>query len=131
MDGTCLLLKKIMKEVQYSVVLSDGLMTLYVLWLIVTDTAHWLSGVIFGVTPWGLWLILRANKLFHLCIIHRMMIVHTFLVYLCCVYQAYFGFGELLYPMRWTMLLIGVGLNAQLAYKRRWVRCEKTNLCEN
>lgn len=114
MEHTLTLLKEIGKEVQYSVILTDIILTVYVLWLIITNTAHWLPGVLFSWTPIGAWLLLRANKLFHLCIIHRMMLIHSFLVYCCCVYQAKFGFGIMLYPMRWIMFILGVSLIIQL-----------------
>lgn len=104
------LLKEISKEVKYSVVLTDVILTLYVLWLIITNTSHWLPGVLFSWTPIGTWLLLRANKLFQLCLIHRLMIFHSFIVYLCCVYQVQYGFGILLYPMRWLMFLSGLFL---------------------
>ena len=35
------------------------------------------------------------------------MIIHSFLIYMCCVYQAYYGFGNLLYPMRIIMFTSG------------------------
>lgn len=118
MENAVTLLKRIGKEVQYSVIITDILLTIYVLWLIVTDTAHWLPGVIFGVTPWGLILLLRANKLFHLCFVHKIMLLHSFAVYLCCVFQAYFGFGILLHPMRYLMFTLGVLLTIQLIVQR-------------
>lgn len=114
MNAQLKLLKKIGKEVQYNVIITDIIMTIYVLWLIVTNTVHWLPGVLFSWTPIGAWLLLRANKLFHLCCIHRMMLVHSFLVYMCCVYQAQFGFGNILYPMKWLMFISGVLLIVQL-----------------
>lgn len=107
---TNLLIKQIAKEVQYSVILTDFIMTMYVLWLIITNTSHWLPGILFGFTPYGVWLLHRANKLFHLCLIHRLMLIHSFIIYICCVYQAYFGFGIMLYPMRWCMFLLGLSV---------------------
>lgn len=122
MESKAALIKKIGKEVQYSVVLTDVVLTLYVLWLIVTNTAHWLPGVLLGYTPVGIWLLLRANRLFHLCCVHRMMLIHSFLVYCCCVYQAYFGFGCILYPMRWLMFLSGLYLIIRLTKQRCYDR---------
>lgn len=118
MDTKILLIKKIEKEVKYSVVITDLIMTIYVLWLIITSTSHWLPGILFGLTPYGTWLLFRANRLFHLCILHRLMLVHSFIVYGCCVYQAYFGFGELLYPARWIMFSSGFLLFLQLVIGR-------------
>lgn len=112
------LIKQIGREVQLSVVATDIVMTIYVLWLIVTDTAHWLPGVLFSWTPIGTFLLLRANKLFHLCIIHKLIIIHSTLVYMCCVYQAYFGFGCILYPMRWLMFISGLYLMYKVWTKR-------------
>lgn len=118
MNDTYRLLKGISLKVKYSVVITDMILTVYVAWLIATDTAHWLSGMLFGYTPVGAYLLLRANKIFHLCLTHRLMIIHSFIVYLCCVYQAYYGFGIILYPMRWLMFTIGVILVITLKIKR-------------
>ena len=134
MNSPGLLIKKIAKEVQYSVILTDLIMTVYVLWLILTNTSHWLPGILFGLTPYGTWLLLRANRLFHLCKIHRLMLIHSFIIYGCCVYQAYFGFGDFLYPARWVMFVSGLGLFIhlviQLSFKRFRSSCEKC-LIEN
>ena len=107
MNSTYSLIKKIGREVKCSVILTDVIMTLYVLWLIITNTAHWLPGVLFSLTPLGKLMLFRANKLFNLCLTHKLMIIHSFLVYMCCVYQAYYGFGNLLYPMRIIMFTSG------------------------
>ena len=107
MNSTYSLIKKIGREVKCSVILTDVVMTLYVLWLIITNTTHWLLGVLFGWTPLGTLMLFRANKLFNLCLTHKLMIIHSFLVYMCCVYQAYYGFGNLLYPMRIIMFTSG------------------------
>lgn len=104
------LIKKIGKEVQYSVIITDIILTMYVLWLIVSNTAHWLPGVLFSWTPAGTWLLLRANRLFNFCTLHRLMIYHSFIVYACCVFQAQYGFGIFLYPMRWLMFITGLYL---------------------
>lgn len=113
------LLKSIENEIKYSVIITDIIMTIYVLWLILTNTSHWLPGILFGLTPYGTWLLLKANKLFHLCMTHKLMLIHSFMIYLCCIYQAQFGFGILLYPMRWVIFTIGFLLIIQLIYKKR------------
>ena len=69
MDKTFSLLKKIGEEIKYSVVITDLIMTLYCLWLIVTNTSSWIPGALFGYTPFGIWLLLKANKLFKFCLI--------------------------------------------------------------
>ena len=61
-------------------------MTLYVLWLIITNDSSWIPGILFGFTPFGAWMLLEANRLFGFCLTHRLMIYHIFLVYMCCVY---------------------------------------------
>lgn len=114
MDTTFNILKSISKEIQYSVIITDIILTLYVLWLIITNTAYWLPGVLFGLTPYGTWLLLKANKVFHLCLTHKLMLIHGFLIYVCCIYQAYFGFGILLYPMRSIMFILGLLLFIKL-----------------
>lgn len=62
------------------------------------------------------------------------MLIHSFIIYGCCVYQAYFGFGDFLYPARWVMFISGLGLFIhlviQLSFKRFRSSCEKC-LIEN
>ena len=61
MNSTYSLIKKIGREVKCSVILTDVIMTLYVLWLIITNTAHWLPGVLFSWTPLGTLMLFRAK----------------------------------------------------------------------
>lgn len=103
MNDKISLLKEIGGQLQRGIVITDLFVTLYVLWLIITNTSHWIPGAIFGFTPFGVWILLKANKLFGFCLTHKLMIWHTFAVYCCCIYQAYIGFNILLYPMRWIM----------------------------
>ena len=44
MENQAKLINKIGKEIKYSVVFTDIILTIYVLWLILTDTAHCLPG---------------------------------------------------------------------------------------
>ena len=118
MDKTFSLLKKIGEEIKYSVVITDLIMTLYCLWLIITNTSSWIPGVLFGYTPFGIWLLLKANKLFKFCLIHKLMLLHTGAVYCCCVYQAYYEFEEYLGLFRWIMFLSGLYLIVSLIVKR-------------
>lgn len=118
MENQVKLINKIGKEIKYSVVFIDIILTIYVLWLILTDTSHWLLGALLGYTPIGLQLLLKSNKIFHLYITRRMMLIHSFLVYCCCIYQAYYGFGVMLYPIRWTMFISGLCLIIQLIIKQ-------------
>lgn len=118
MENQVKLINKIGKEIKYSVVFTDIMLTIYVLWLILTDTAHWLPGALLGYIPIGLQLLLKSNKIFHLCIVHRVMLIHSFLVYFCCIYQAYYGFGNMLYPIRWLMFVSGLCLITQLIIKQ-------------
>ena len=104
------LLKTIQKEIKFGVIFTDVLMTLYVLWLILTNTSTWIIGVLFGFTPFGILELFRANKLFGLCKIHKAMLLHTAAVYFCCIYQAQWGFGAHLSYMRWIMFLWGFAL---------------------
>lgn len=112
------LLTTIQKEIKFGVVFIDVLMTLYVLWLIITNTSTWIIGVLFGFTPFGVLELFRANELFGLCKIHKAMLIHTTAVYFCCVYQAQWGFGWQLPYMRWLMFLWGVLLIVVLIIKR-------------
>lgn len=110
MKEKILLIKHIESEVKLIVVITDLMMTLYVLWLIGTNTSTWIPGVLFGFTPLGAYELLRAGKLFHLCTTYKLMILHILAVYGCCVYQAQYGFGETLPYFRASMFLIGLGL---------------------
>lgn len=104
------LIKSIGTDIKFGVVLVDVIITLYVLWLIITDTSTWIVGVLLGYTPFGVIQLFRASKLYGLCIYHKLMLVHTTLVYACCVYQAQYGFGQNLIFMRWLMFLLGFSL---------------------
>ena len=118
MDKTFSLLKKIGEEIKYSVVITDLIMTLYCLWLIITNTSSWIPGALFGYTPFVILLLLKANKLFKFCLIHRLMLLHTGAVYCCCMYQAYYGFEEYLGLFRQIMFLSGLYLIVSLIVKR-------------
>lgn len=111
------LIKKIGDEVKVGVILTDLILTVYVLWLILTNTSHWIPGVLFGYTPLGVWLLLRANRLFHFCLLHRLMLWHSTAIYVCCVYQAYYGFGPWLWFFRWFMFISGLVLILWLIIK--------------
>lgn len=103
------LLRTIERELKFGVVGIDVFMTLYVLWLILTNDSTWLVGILFGFTPFGVVQLYRAHELFNFCIWHKLMLIHTVMVYGCCVYQAYFGFSPEILPIaRWIMFLFGV-----------------------
>jgi hypothetical protein len=101
------LIKIIADEVKLGVVYIDIAMTVYVLWLLLTNYSSWLPEVVLGFTPLGVTLILRASQLFHLCWCHKLMLFHSCAVHICCVFQANYGFGIFLYPLRWTMFISG------------------------
>lgn len=111
------LLKNIELEIKLVVAITDIIMTLYVLWLIVTNTSTWIPGALFGFTPLGAYELFRAGKLFHLCRIYNLMIIHSLLIYCCCLYQAEFGFGEYLSTFRWTMFITGAILTICVIFK--------------
>lgn len=111
------LIKHIETEVKLLVGVTDIIMTLYVLWLIVTNTSTWIPGALFGFTPLGAYELFRAGKLFHLCATYKLMIIHSLLIYCCCLYQAEYDFGEYLATMRWTMFLSGVILILLIIFK--------------
>lgn len=130
MKEKILLIKQIEAEVKIIVVITDLLMTLYVLWLILTNTSTWIPGVLFGFTPLGAYELLRAGKLFHLCTTYKLMILHILLVYGCCVYQAQYGFGETLPYFRASMFLIGLVLITSIIIKLLYCNescCKKNN----
>lgn len=113
------LLRTIEKELKFGVVWIDVFMTLYVLWLILTNASTWLVGVLFGFTPFGVIQLFRAHELFNFCIWHKLMLIHTVMVYLCCIYQAYFGFDSEVLPIaRWIMFLFGVLCITGLSVKK-------------
>lgn len=112
-----MLLKKIEREIKLGVIITDLIMTIYVMWLIVTNNSTWIIGVLFGFTPFGAFEILRANKLFNFCLTHKLMLIHTVAVYICCVFQAQIGFGEYLPIARWIMFTSGILLFLVLIIK--------------
>lgn len=119
-------LKDIRDRIQKGIIITDIIMTLYVFWLIVTNTSSWIPGILFGFTPFGVWLLWEANKLFGFCLTQKLMLVHIVAVYMCCVYQAYIGFGDILYPMRWIMFISGVYLIFKIlkvAYESKKLSC--------
>lgn len=111
------LIKDIETEVKFIVVLTDVIMTFYVLWLIITNTSTWILGTIFGFTPLGAYELFRAGKLFHLCKTYKCMIIHSLLIYCCCIYQAKIGFGNQLGAMRWIMFISGFILILFIIFK--------------
>lgn len=117
METKHVLIKNIETEVKVIVVLTDVIMTLYVLWLIITDTSTWILGAIFGFTTLGAYELFRAGKLFHLCKTYKCMIIHSLLVYCCCIYQAEIGFGNQLSIMRWIMFISGFILIFLIIFK--------------
>ena len=117
------LLRQICDEIRFGVVFTDFLMTIYVLWLIITNTSSWIPGAILGYSIFGAFELFRASKLFNLCIIHKLMLVHSGLVYSCCIYQAHYGFEEQLVYMRWLMFLSGLYLILWLCIKKKfWIK---------
>lgn len=122
------LIRTIEKELKFGVVWIDVLMTLYVLWLILTNASTWLVGVLFGFTPFGVIQLFRAHELFNFCIWHKLMLIHTVTVYLCCIYQAYFGFSAEVLPIaRWIMFLFGVFCITGLSIKKCHERIKRRN----
>lgn len=111
------LIKTIETEVKFIVVLTDVIMTFYVLWLIITNTSTWILGAIFGFTPLGAYELFRAGKLFHLCKTYKCMIIHSLFVYCCCIYQAKIGFENQLSAMRWIMFISGFILILFIIFK--------------
>ena len=51
-----------------------------------------------------------ASHAFHFCLLHKMLIVYSFVVDSCCSYERMIGFGNLLTPLRLLMLYIGLEL---------------------
>lgn len=127
------LIRHIETEVKLVVAGTDIAMTLYVLWLIITNTSSWIPGVLFSFTPLGALELYRAGKLFNLCKTYNCMILHTLMVYICCVYQAHYGFGSMLPYFRWIMFLTGVILIVLIIRKlcKGNGCCNKENNIEN
>lgn len=117
------LLRQICDEIRFGVVFTDFLMTIYVLWLIITNTSSWIPGAILGYSIFGAIELFRASRLFNLCIIHKLMLIHSGLVYSCCIYQAHYGFGEQLVYMRWIIFLSGLYLILWLCIRKKfWIK---------
>ena len=68
MQDKLTLIKYIGNRIQKGVILTDLAMTLYVLWLIITNDSSWIPGILFGFTPFGAWMLLEANRLFGFCL---------------------------------------------------------------
>lgn len=124
------LMRHIELEVKFGVIITDLLMTCYVLWLIITNDSSWIPGAILGFTPFGAIELIRAGRLFNLCINHKLMIVHIMGVYGCCIYQAYYGFGEILGEMRVIMFLSGLLLLLNALRIKYYGRCCKESCCK-
>lgn len=125
----CSLLRRIEFEIKVGVILTDIIMTFYVLWLIITNDSSWIPGALFGFTPFGAYELYRAGTLFHLCRTHKCMLIHIVAVYCCCIYQAQFGFGDTLAAMRWIMFITGFILMLIITFKAlmNYELCYKKN----
>lgn len=124
------IIRDIEKDVKRDVLLSDMAMTLYCLYLIIADSSTMWIGFIFGFTPWGIKMLLKASRFFHLCFIHKAMIIHILMVYICIMYHAEIGFGERLGLFRWLMFLTGMSLWTKLGIQQikvyaLWRRLQK------
>ena len=116
-DNKLTILKHIETEIKLIVVITDLFMTLYVLWLIITNTSTWIPGALFGLTPFGAYELLKAGTLFKLCRTYHLMIYHICAVYCCCLYQAQYGFGDYLSIFRWSMFISGAILIICIIFK--------------
>lgn len=102
------LIHAIGKCVRMDVIVADMCMTVYCLFLIITDSSNVAPAFLFGFTPFGVRMLLKASKFYGLCYIHKAMIIHSLAVAFCCAYQSGIGFGGALYPMRWMMFITGL-----------------------
>lgn len=59
------------------------------------------------------------SSVFRFCWLHKAFILYTMLVQECIIIQDCFGFGKLLTPTRWLMLLIGLALFVVLLFKNK------------
>ena len=62
---------------------------------------------------------------FGYCWLHKAMLVYILIVDTCMWYEQVFGFGALLAPMRWTVLLMGIALLVTLVI--RWNKYRDCN----
>lgn len=87
-------------------------------------------GFLFGFTPFGVTMLLKASDLYGLCNIHKWMIAHVLAVSCCMMFEYEVGFGCMLRPMRALMFALGLALIIKLslssakAYKT-WKRSNK------
>lgn len=116
MEKQITLIKSIGRSVRIDVIIADICMTLYCLYLIITDSSNVAPAFLFGFTPFGVRMLLKASQFYGLCYIHKAMIIHSLCVSFCCAYQAGVGFGSALYVMRWIMFSSGLTLLLQLSY---------------
>lgn len=112
------LIRTIGRCVRMDVIIADVCMTVYCLFLIITDTSNVAPAFLFGFTPFGVRMLIKASEFYGLCYIHKAMILHSLSVAFCCAYHAGVGFGNALYPMRWIMFITGLILIAILSYNQ-------------
>lgn len=97
--------------IKYIPVISAMILTLYVSSLIYSKNTTAKSAVIentvtMSTVPTVGTLIISKNLGF--CKLHRCFVVYSYAVTTCIVYEGAIGFGALLTPMRYIMLIIGI-----------------------
>lgn len=101
--------------IRRDVILCEVAMTTYVLYLIITNNSNVWVGSIFGFSPWGVNMLFLASRIYGLCRLHKMMIIHISAVTGCIILHYEIGWGELLPIMRWLMFSSGAFLMGLLA----------------
>lgn len=78
---------------------------------------------LFGYSLIGGMLLWVASDVMRFCIAHKMLNSYVVITELCIKIQAQIGFGPILTPMRWIILILGIILTIWflgVAIKRKW-----------
>lgn len=111
--------RKLRVWIKYAPVLSDSLMTIYLLLLILGVDRNLVRIIYFfcGFSFLGDFLLYHASKLFKLCFLHRVFIIHNFSIIFCLYFNHTVGFGIIYYPLRILVFILGVIIHCRLAYQ--------------
>lgn len=111
--------RKLRVWVKYAPVLSDSLMNIYLL-LLILGTSRDLVRIIYffcGFSFLGDFLLYHASKLFKLCFLHRVFIIHNFCILFCLYFNDTIGFGIIYYPLRILVFIVGVFIHCKLVHQ--------------
>lgn len=109
---------------KHSVILSDIVMTLHC-FLIVVGVKTFFAEYITGHCLMGAIDLFLASFLLKFCWLYRSFVLHNLVVYTCIVYEREIGFGILLTPIRYFLLISGIFLILLLFKRKLNDECDK------